>query len=207
MQRLWGPRVGRLARPAVSARNVVLTGVASHRVPSGMAVLPVRDSEELIEELAEAYVNTSIRRLVEFQQQATRRMGRHLDYEEALLGSMGGGGGGGGAAAVAATTATSSSSAVEEGGGGGAAAAAAAPAASAKKTTERQTFDVVLKEYPAENKVKLIKELRAICALAIPDAKAAVERCPGVIAAGISKDKAEKLKAALSSLGGTVEFV
>lgn len=192
-------------------RRVMLTGFASHRVPSGMAVLPVRDSEELVEQLAEAYVNMDLQTLTQFQLRAAQKLageGKSVDFEGVLLQGMGGGAGG-------AVVAAAPSAAPAAAGGGNASAAAgagggeasAAPAASAKKAVEKQAFDVTLKKYPAENKIKLIKELRAICPMPIPEAKSAIEKCPGVIAKNVAKSDAEKLKAVLSGLGGEVELV
>lgn len=192
----------RTALSATPVRTVYVSGFASSRVPSGMAVLDVRDSEALIEELAEAYVNMDLATLVQFQQAATQRMageGKSLNYEEMLLQGMGGGGG----AAVATPAAAAATSATA----GAATPGGDAAAAASKKVVEKLAFDVTLKKYPAENKIKLIKELRSICPMPIPEAKAAIEKCPGVIAKNVAKADAEKLKAVMTGLGGEVELV
>ncbi|XP_060798486.1 39S ribosomal protein L12, mitochondrial [Neoarius graeffei] len=86
--------------------------------------------------------------------------------------------------------------------------AAAAPVAEedvvpAKK--EKTHFTVKLTELKAEDKVKLIKEVKnCIQGLNLVQAKKLVESLPQEIRANVSKDEAEKLKAALEAAGGTV---
>lgn len=84
-----------------------------------------------------------------------------------------------------------------------AAPAAAGPAAAA--AVEEQTeFDVVMTSFGAE-KIKVIKEVRAITGLGLAEAKALVEAVPAKIKEGISKDDAEALVKQLSEVGATVE--
>jgi large subunit ribosomal protein L7/L12 len=82
------------------------------------------------------------------------------------------------------------------GAGGG----AAAPAAEAQ--TE---FDVILTG-DGGNKIAVIKEVRAITALGLTEAKALVEAAPKAVKEGVSKDEAEKVKAQLEAAGATVEL-
>lgn len=88
------------------------------------------------------------------------------------------------------------------------AAAAAAPAAggaAAAVEEEKTEFDVVMTEFGAE-KIKVIKEVRAITGLGLAEAKAMVEGVPAKIKEGVSKDDAEALKAQLEAVGAKVEL-
>jgi len=87
--------------------------------------------------------------------------------------------------------------AVAAAGGGG-----AAPAAVAEKTE----FNVVLAAVGApENKIKVIKEVRAITGLGLKEAKDLVEGAPKNVKEGVNKDEAAKLKKQLEDAGATVE--
>ena len=88
------------------------------------------------------------------------------------------------------------------------AAAAAAPAAggaAAAPAEEKTEFDVVMTDFGAE-KIKVIKEVRAITGLGLAEAKAMVEGVPAKIKEGISKEDAEALKAQLEAVGAKVEI-
>jgi large subunit ribosomal protein L7/L12 len=82
-----------------------------------------------------------------------------------------------------------------------AAGGAGAPAAAAEEKTE---FDVILTEAGA-NKINVIKEVRAITALGLKEAKDLVEAAPKAVKEGVSKDEAAKLKAQLEGAGAKVE--
>ena len=84
-------------------------------------------------------------------------------------------------------------------------AAAAAPAAAAEVVEEKTEFDVVMTSFGAE-KIKVIKEVRAITGLGLAEAKAKVEGVPTTLKEGISKEDAEALKAQLEAVGATVEI-
>jgi large subunit ribosomal protein L7/L12 len=87
-----------------------------------------------------------------------------------------------------------------------AAAAVAAPVAAAAAPVEEKTeFDVVMTSFGAE-KIKVIKEVRAITGLGLADAKAKVEGIPATIKEQASKDEAEALKKQLEAAGATVEL-
>ncbi|MBR1496818.1 MAG: 50S ribosomal protein L7/L12 [Oscillospiraceae bacterium] len=86
-----------------------------------------------------------------------------------------------------------------------AAAVAAGPAAAAPAAEEKTEFDVVMTEFGAE-KIKVIKEVRAITGLGLAEAKAMVEGVPAKIKEGISKEEAEELKAKLEAVGAKVEL-
>ncbi|MBR0354897.1 MAG: 50S ribosomal protein L7/L12 [Oscillospiraceae bacterium] len=97
--------------------------------------------------------------------------------------------------------------ALEDTFGVSAAAVAAGPAAgAAAPVVEEQTeFDVVMTSFGAE-KIKVIKEVRAITGLGLADAKALVEGVPAKIKEAVSKEDGEALKAKLEAVGATVEL-
>ncbi len=82
-----------------------------------------------------------------------------------------------------------------------AAGGAAAPAAAVEEKTE---FDVILTE-AGPNKINVIKEVRAITALGLKEAKDLVEAAPKAVKEGVSKDEAAKLKAQLEAAGAKVD--
>jgi large subunit ribosomal protein L7/L12 len=89
-----------------------------------------------------------------------------------------------------------------------AAVAVAAPAAGggAAAAVEEQTeFDVILTG-DGGNKIAVIKEVRAITALGLTEAKALVEAAPKAIKEGVSKAEAEEIKGKIVAAGGTVEL-
>ncbi|RZM25361.1 MAG: ribosomal protein L7/L12, partial [Sphingomonas sp.] len=54
-------------------------------------------------------------------------------------------------------------------------------------------------------KINVIKEVRAITALGLTEAKTLVESAPKAVKEGVSKDEAAKIKAQLEAAGATVE--
>jgi large subunit ribosomal protein L7/L12 len=82
-------------------------------------------------------------------------------------------------------------------------AAAAAPAAEAVE--EKDSFDVVLAA-AGDQKINVIKEVRAITGLGLKEAKDMVEAAPKVIKEGAKKDEAEALKKQLEAAGAKVEL-
>jgi len=89
------------------------------------------------------------------------------------------------------------------------AAAMAAPAgggaAAAAEVEEQTEFDVIMTSFGAE-KVKVIKEVRAITGLGLAEAKALVEGVPAKIKEGVNKDEANELKDKLAGAGAIVEI-
>ena len=86
-----------------------------------------------------------------------------------------------------------------------AAVAVAGPAAAAGPVEEEKTeFDVILTG-DGGNKIAVIKEVRAITALGLTEAKALVESAPKAIKEGVNKAEAEDIKAKITAAGGTVE--
>ncbi len=87
-----------------------------------------------------------------------------------------------------------------------AAAVAAAPAAGPAEAAEEKTeFDVTLEAVGGE-KIKVIKEVRAITGLGLGEAKALVEAAPKSLKEGIKKDEAEEIKKQLEAVGATVKL-
>ena len=90
-----------------------------------------------------------------------------------------------------------------------AAAVAAAPAAgggAAAPAAEEQTeFDVILTG-DGGKKINVIKEVRAITALGLTEAKTLVESAPKAVKEGVNKEEAAKIKAQLEAAGATVEI-
>jgi large subunit ribosomal protein L7/L12 len=86
-----------------------------------------------------------------------------------------------------------------------AAVAVAGPAAAPAEAAEEQTeFDVILTG-DGGNKIAVIKEVRAITALGLTEAKALVEAAPKAIKEGVNKAEAEEIKNKIIAAGGTVE--
>lgn len=85
-----------------------------------------------------------------------------------------------------------------------AAAAPAAAAAAAEPVEEKTEFDVVMSSF-GENKVNVIKVIRAITGLGLKEAKDLVESAPSNVKEGVSKDEAENIKKKLEEAGAKVE--
>ena len=86
------------------------------------------------------------------------------------------------------------------------AAVAAGAGAAAAPAAEAQTeFTVTLTEFGA-NKVGVIKVIREITGLGLKEAKDLVEAAPKPVKEGVSKEEAEKIKAALEKAGAKVEL-
>ncbi|MEX2653920.1 MAG: 50S ribosomal protein L7/L12 [Acidimicrobiia bacterium] len=86
-------------------------------------------------------------------------------------------------------------------------AVAAAPAggdAGAAAAEEQDEFDVILTGAGAE-KIKVIKEVRAITSLGLKEAKDLVDGAPKPVLEGVDKEAAEKAKAQLEAAGASVE--
>jgi large subunit ribosomal protein L7/L12 len=83
--------------------------------------------------------------------------------------------------------------------------AAAAPAAAAEAAEEKDSFDVVL-EAAGDQKIQVIKEVRALTNLGLGEAKAVVDGAPAKVLEGVNKETAEKAKAALEAAGAKVSL-
>jgi large subunit ribosomal protein L7/L12 len=82
----------------------------------------------------------------------------------------------------------------------GAGAAAAAPA------EEKTEFTAILKEYPADKKVTVIKVIREITGLGLKEAKDLVEGVPSTVKEAVSKADSEAIKKKLEDAGAKVEI-
>jgi len=85
------------------------------------------------------------------------------------------------------------------------AAAAAGGGDAAAAEEEKTDFDVILADVGAE-KIKVIKEVRAVTGLGLKDAKDLVEAAPKAVKEAVPKDEAEKIKAQLEAAGAKVEL-
>lgn len=89
-----------------------------------------------------------------------------------------------------------------------AAAVAAAPVAAAggeaAAAEEKTEFNVVMTSF-GDNKVGVIKVVRAITGLGLKEAKDMVEGAPSTVKEGVSKDEAESLKKQLEEAGAKVD--
>ena len=82
----------------------------------------------------------------------------------------------------------------------GAGAAAAAPA------EEKTEFTAILKEYPADKKVTVIKVIREITGLGLKEAKDLVEGVPSTVKEAVSKADSDAIKKKLEEAGAKVEI-
>jgi large subunit ribosomal protein L7/L12 len=85
--------------------------------------------------------------------------------------------------------------------------AAAGPAGDAggEPAEEKTEFDVILAG-AGDQKIKVIKEVRAITSLGLKEAKELVEGAPQPVKEGVTKDEAEEIKAKIEGVGGSVEI-
>lgn len=84
--------------------------------------------------------------------------------------------------------------------------AAAGPAAAGggEEAEEKTSFDVILNGF-GDQKVAVIKEVRAITGLGLKEAKELVEAGGKPVKEGVSKDEAEEIKKKLEEAGASVE--
>jgi large subunit ribosomal protein L7/L12 len=85
------------------------------------------------------------------------------------------------------------------------AAAPAAGAADAAPVEEKTAFDVVLTAF-GDQKIQVIKVVRALTGLGLKEAKDVVEGVPSAIKEGVSKDEAEDAKKQLEEAGASIEI-
>lgn len=79
-------------------------------------------------------------------------------------------------------------------------------AAAAAPVEEKTEFTVILKEAPADKKINIIKEVRAVTSLGLKEAKDLVEGAPKEVVKDVSKEEAEKVKKQLEAAGAVVEI-
>ena len=85
------------------------------------------------------------------------------------------------------------------------AAAPAAGAAPAEAVEEQTQFDLMLTAF-GDQKIQVIKVVRALTGLGLKEAKDVVEGVPSAIKEGITKDEAEEAKKKLEEAGASVEI-
>jgi large subunit ribosomal protein L7/L12 len=90
-----------------------------------------------------------------------------------------------------------------------AAVAVAAPSGdgsgAAAVAVEQTEFDVILTSGGAA-KLKVVKEVKNLLNLGLKEAKELVDGAPATVATGVSKEEAEKIKAALEEAGASIEL-
>jgi large subunit ribosomal protein L7/L12 len=85
-------------------------------------------------------------------------------------------------------------------------AAAGAPAeGGGDAAAEKTEFDVILTAC-GDQKIKVIKEVRAITSLGLKEAKELVEGAPQPVKEGVTKDEANEIKEKVEAVGGSVEI-
>lgn len=85
------------------------------------------------------------------------------------------------------------------------AAAAAGGGDAGGAVAEKTEFNVFLADIGSQ-KIQVIKAVRAMTDLGLTEAKEVVDNAPGNVIEGVSKEDAEKAKAALEEVGATVEL-
>ena len=83
--------------------------------------------------------------------------------------------------------------------------AAMAGGAAAAPVAEKTEFEVVLTA-AGDNKINVIKEVRAITGLGLKEAKDLVEGAPKIVKEGVAKKDAEEMKKKLEAAGAKVEL-
>jgi large subunit ribosomal protein L7/L12 len=86
------------------------------------------------------------------------------------------------------------------------AAVAAGGGAAAAPAEEKTEFTVILKEYPADKKVGVIKVVRELTGLGLKEAKDLVEAVPGTLKEGVNKADSDNMKKKLEEAGAKVEI-
>jgi len=84
-------------------------------------------------------------------------------------------------------------------------AAAAAPSEAAAPAAEKTDFKVILTAF-GEQKIQVIKVIRAITGLGLKEAKDLVEGVPGTVKEAAPKEEAEEIKKKLEEVGAKVEI-
>ncbi len=84
------------------------------------------------------------------------------------------------------------------------AAPAGAGAGGAEAAAESTEFAVTLEEVPADKKIAVIKEVRAVTGLGLKEAKDLCESCPKPLKERTSKADAEEIKKKITDAGGKV---
>ena len=94
---------------------------------------------------------------------------------------------------------------IEPAAGGAVMMAGPAIQAQAEEKEEKTTFNVILKEY-GDKKIQVIKEVRALTALGLKEAKDLVDNVPKPVKEGLNKEEAEAAQQRLEAVGAVVEL-
>ena len=81
----------------------------------------------------------------------------------------------------------------------------AAPGGDGAAAEEKTSFDVVLTG-PGQQKIQVIKVVRAVTGLGLKEAKDLVDSAPKPVKEGVAQDEADTIKAQLEEAGATVEL-
>jgi large subunit ribosomal protein L7/L12 len=76
--------------------------------------------------------------------------------------------------------------------------------ATAEPEEVQTEFSVILEEVPADKKIAILKEVRAITGLGLKEAKDLVEAAPKAVKEAIAKEAAEELKKQLEAVGAKI---
>ena len=87
-----------------------------------------------------------------------------------------------------------------------ASAVAAVPIATGAAPAEEQSEFTIILTSAGDKKINVIKEVRAVTALGLKEAKDLVEGAPKEVKAGVNKKEAEEIKAKLEAAGAKVEL-
>ena len=82
----------------------------------------------------------------------------------------------------------------------------AGPAATAEPEEVQTEFSVILEEVPADKKIAILKEVRAITGLGLKEAKDLVEAAPKAVKEAIAKEAAEEMKKQLEAVGAKISI-
>jgi large subunit ribosomal protein L7/L12 len=94
---------------------------------------------------------------------------------------------------------------IEPAAGGAVMMAGPAAQGAAEEVEEKTSFDVILKEF-GDKKIQVIKEVRALTALGLKEAKELVDNVPKPVKEGLSKEDAEAAQKQLEAAGAVVEL-
>jgi large subunit ribosomal protein L7/L12 len=94
---------------------------------------------------------------------------------------------------------------IEPAAGGGVVMAAPSEGGGEAAPAEQTEFDVVMTGF-GDQKLKVVKAVKALTGASLMEAKKLVEAAPATLKEGLPKDEAEKIKAELEEAGASVEL-
>ena len=75
-----------------------------------------------------------------------------------------------------------------------------------KKVEIKSIVSIKLDGFPADKKIVVIKEVRALTGLGLKESKDLVESAPKVLKKGVAREDAEKFMAKLEEIGATISL-